>query len=351
MPISADTLRLASVFETTRGQTPTTTPSWDIQRVTGEGLTFNPTATFSNEMDATRNVRDSILTGGEVSGDINFELSWNAPWQDLLSSVMCNNWGSIPAGVTGNNHETGPDDDTDRPWGADDLFVGSSLKTYTFEKRFKLDGPGFVYHRYNGCLMNTFSLTVTPNEPISGSFGVLGSGLTLGTGEIAGSTYESPGSEPVFTALKVTDISMYSSTAGDMRFDDYCFNSVTLNINNNARRTACIGPDTLSQVVLGRCEITWDMNVYFADNKILQWLQEQQDVVIIMNLRDTAQPSKHKYIFRSGRCKPQTGSVVASGTGQDVIANMTFAALIPLGASEPLGSLTISRETLDPGEG
>ena len=56
MPVSADTLRLAYVFEPVRGVTPTT-PAFDVLRTTGEGLTFNPTATFSNEMDTSRGVR------------------------------------------------------------------------------------------------------------------------------------------------------------------------------------------------------------------------------------------------------------------------------------------------------
>ena len=127
-----------------------------------------------------------------------------------------------------------------------------------------------------------------------------------------------------------------------------------MNINNNARRTACIGPDTLAQVVLGRCEITWDVNVYFADNKMLTWLQQQQDLVFVLNLRDTATPSKHKFIFRSLRCKPQSSSVVASGTGQDVIANIVaLAALIPSGSAAQIatGPLTLSRETLGVGLG
>ena len=166
------------------------------------------------------------MTGGEVSGDFNFELSYNIPWMELVEGVFCSAWGTLPAGVVGGFSEFGPLDDTLRNYGADDIFVGSSLKTFTIEKRFKLDDGSFVYHRYNGCLANTFSLTVTPNEPISGTIGFIGSGLTLATTPLAGATYDDPGSEPVFTALKVTDVAMYSASAGDMLFQNYCFNAV-----------------------------------------------------------------------------------------------------------------------------
>lgn len=344
MVVSADTLRFAICWETSPGVIPAT-PTWQVVRVTGEGLAYNPTATNSAEMDASRGVRDSILTGAEVSGDINWELSFNVPWQDLLESAFCSDWGDLPAGL---NPATqldgfGANNTTLRTVGANDLFIGSEQKTFTAEKRFTKDDGTFLYHRFNGCLVNTATLTITPNEPINGSFGVIGRGLTLATTELAGSTYVDPGVNPVFTALNVTDV-QFTGPSFSMPYVDYCFNGLTLNMNNNARRTACVGPATTAQTVLGRMEASVDANVYLADNKLITWLQTQEDVSIRAIMKDTAIPA-HKYILRVPRAKVQTGTVVASGTGQDVISQATFAALVP-GTPAGMTPLNFSRETL-----
>ena len=345
MVVSADTLRFAICWETSPGVIPAT-PTWQVVRVTGEGLAYNPTATNSAEMDASRNVRDSILTGGEVSGDINFELSYNTPWMDLLESAFCSDWGDfanmgIPGGTLLNGY--GAADTGTRAVGADDIFIGSEQKTFTVEKRFTLDDSSFIYHRYNGCLVNTMTLNVTPNEPINGSFGVVGRGLTLATTQLAGSTYVDPGVNPVFTALNVSDI-LFDGPSFDMTYSAYCFNGLTFNLNNNARRTACVGPATTAQTVLGRMEASIDANVYLSDNKMLTWLLNQEDVAIRVNMRDTASPV-HKYILRAPRAKVQSGTVVASGTGQDVISQATFACLLP-GTPTGMTSVSFSRETL-----
>ena len=350
MVVSADTLRLAIVPETVPGTTPNN-PAWQVVRTTGEGLTYNPTSTFSNEMDASRGVRDSILGGGEVTGDINFELSYNTTFLTLLEGAMCFNWGDLPSGVVAASTPlTGfgePPYTTTRNAGANDLFVGPEMKTFTVEKRFTLDDGSFAFHRYNGCIVNTMSLNVTPNEPISGTFGMLGRGMILATTELAGATYTDPGVNPVFTARTVGDF-FINGPSFDMTFDAYCFNSVTYNLNNNARRISCIGPEQFAATVLGRCEVTIDMNIYFADNKLLTYLQDQVEVQIRSILEDTAAP-QHKFVLNSDRCKMQTGSVVASGTGQDIIANSTWAALIPAvraGNTGTVGPLIISRETI-----
>ena len=344
MVVSADTLRFAICWETTPGVTPAT-PTWQIVRVTGEGIAYNPTATNSAEMDASRNVRDSILTGSEVSGDINWELSFNVPWQDLMESAFCSDWGDLPTGL---NPATtlagfGVNNDQTRVVGVNDLFIKDEQKTFTVEKRFTKDDGSYLYHRYNGCIVNTTTLTITPNEPINGSFGVVGRGLTLAITELAGSTYVDPGVMPVFTALNVTDI-LFDGITFDMAYVDYCFNGLTLNMNNNTRRTACVGPATTAQTVLGRMEASIDANVYLSDNKLLTWLLDQSDVGIRVIMKDTASPA-HKYILRAPRAKVQSGTVVASGTGQDVISQATFSCLLP-GSPAGMTALNFSRETL-----
>ena len=117
MAVSSDLLRLAMVRETTPGVTPAT-PAFMVARITSEGLNYNPTTQLSNELNPARQVSDVIVSGGSSGGDVAFEVSRNAWFEEMLSAVLGNNWDATLAGR---------------------LEVGSILKTYTTEKRFTVD--------------------------------------------------------------------------------------------------------------------------------------------------------------------------------------------------------------------
>ena len=138
MPISADLTQIGIVEEATYGVTPTT-PVFQILPITGESLAGNAATEISQSMNPHGQPLDSILTGLDVAGSLDFEFSKSAAMTILLESAM----GSDTVSST-----------TDR-----DLFVGREQKSYTVEKRFQKSDGTYRYHRYTGCVSNTFNLT------------------------------------------------------------------------------------------------------------------------------------------------------------------------------------------------
>jgi len=133
MPVvSADTLQLSHVLETTPGTTPAN-PAFQIWRTTGESLVFAPQTSDSGELGgAGRFQKPSTVTGTSISGDISFELAKFPALEQAMAGVFAGNWGQCPlTGTVG-----GGIDDNQR------ITVGKTLQTFTIEKRFP--NPAYV---------------------------------------------------------------------------------------------------------------------------------------------------------------------------------------------------------------
>src|SRR5262245_20704217 len=233
MPVPADTLRLAFGAEAGTPPTLPTPPTWQLARITTESIALAAQTQPSAEPDPSGQVRDSILTGANTAGDVNFEVS-NNPWlEEMLSALLRNNWG------------TGSFDAT--PLTPDELIVGALLKTYTIEKRWTMPGNVYNYHRFRNCAVATGAITIAPGAPISGTLHVIGGPLDdPDDAEIAGSIYTSAGSEPVMTAPLVTELTIDAGTVLAR-----CLSQFVISINSNVRGIQCIGTLGEREKVLG----------------------------------------------------------------------------------------------------
>lgn len=334
MVVSADTLRLGVVRQVALNTVPSN-PVFQLARITGEGLSFTPSSSESSELDSLRSVRDTIITGGEVNGDVNFELSKNAVFEMLLEAALCNVWGTV--GGAGGSIT------------ADQLVVGDTLHRHLFEKRFTVDAHApavYSFHRYLDCAVNTFNLSISPNDPITGSFGLIGSSMQdPAATEISGATYVDAGTNPVFQAPLVADIKLDRATGTDIALTTYCFNSLSMSLTNNIKGLTCIGFLGNKDSVLGRCNITLTANVYFADDEVLKMLKTYEEFAVTVELRDAlATPNKHFYKFQFPRCKFSSVKVVAGGSGQDVLAECAITALLP--TATPKSQMIVTRGTV-----
>jgi hypothetical protein len=315
MPTSADLVQIAIVPEVTYGVTPAT-PAFYIVRTTGEGLAFVPTTTISNEMNPNRQVTDSILTGGQSSGDLNFELAYEDWFELLLAGVMCDDWTSNA------------------------LVVGSTLKSFTIEKKIPVPGGTTQYHRFTGCVMNGMSINIRPNQPITGSFSVLGKAVTTAEAEIAGATYAASDLTPVMTAPRVVNIEI-----GGVSAVSKCFNNLQFSINNNDRVIECIGTLGPKEVVLGRMEAQAQFSVLFNDSDLLETLIDQVETSLEFQTDDNAVAGSpgvdNYYAWEFPRIKFTANPVVAGGTNTDVVNAVTAQALMQAGT---LTSMNIRRK-------
>lgn len=302
MPTSADLVQIAIVEESVYGTTPTN-PTFQIVRTTGEGIAFAPTSTKSNEMNPRRQVTDSILTGGQVSGDINFELAYEAWFETLLAGALCNDWASNV------------------------LKISTTLKSYTIEKKIPVPGGTTQYHRFTGCCVNGFTLNIRPNQPITGSFTFVGKSPAISTSALAGSTYTDPTLNPVMTAPRVVGIEI-----GGISAISKCFNNLQFTLNNNNRAIECIGTLGPKETVLGRAEIQSQFSVLFNDSDLLQTLIDQSETSLQFQTEDSnpagspADPNFYNWLMP--RVKFTADPIVAGGTNQDVVNAVTAEALM-----------------------
>jgi len=296
MPTSADTVQISIVEETVYGTTPAT-PAFVVARITGEGLAFAPTTTQSNEMDPDRQVTDSILTGGSSTGDLSFELSYEPVFELLLEGLMCADW-----------------DVTD-----DNIVIDKVQKSYTIEKQIPVPGGTTQFHRFTGCTVNGFTLNIAPNQPITGSFTMLGKAVTVATTAITGATYADPDLEPVMAAPNVVGIEI-----GGVPAVSSCFNNISFTMNNNNRAIECIGTLGAREVVLGRAELEATFSVLFSDSTLLNTLINQTESSLEFTTNDT---NGVGYTWLMPRIKFSAAPVVASGTNTDVVTAVTARAL------------------------
>lgn len=317
MSTSADLVQISICEETVYGVTPTN-PVFYVIRTTGEGLAFAPTTTQSNEMNPSRQVTDSILTGGQSTGDLNFELAYEAWFDIMLAGAFCNAWVDGPR---------------------DTLKIGTTLKSFTVEKKIPVPGGITQYHRFTGCTVNQFSLDIKPNAPITGKFTLIGKAVAVATAALSGSTYVNPTLTPVMTAPKVVGIEI-----GGIVAISRCFNSLTLSLNNNNRAIECIGTLGPKEMVLGRAEVQSQFQVLFNDSDLLIAMLTQTEQELGFGTEDSVavgSPNQHDgYVWRLPRTKFSANPVVAGGTNTDVINAVTADGLLDSGT---LTSLTVSR--------
>lgn len=309
--ISADLFRLGLVKMTGNPPVVPATPTFSVARITGESLNFQPSVTTSNELDPSGQVRDSILTGAQTTGSIEGELSKNPTFEMMMASVFRNGWG---VGTVGDGSGTPA-----TPAGANELIPGSLLDLYAIEKRFNAITVGdYLYHQVNLSAMDTLSIAISTNAPITTSFGVSGGPLLTREAALAGATYPDPGTNPVFTAPDVVEVIIDGVTS------TLCFSSLNLSFNSNIRGIECIGTLGFREQALGRFEATIEGSAYFVSNDLLEQLVTQDEFPFEVTLADS---ENRTYTFFYPRTKMTSGSANASGTNQDVVQNISLQAL------------------------
>ena len=298
MTTSADLVRLAEIPETTYGVTPAT-PAFKVIRYSGESLALAPTTTSSANMNPSRQVTDSILTGSSAAGGVNFEVAKEAWFEDFLSGAMCKDW------VT------------------NVLTIGTTLKSFTIEKSIPITGTANTdYHRVPGSIINGFTLTIAPNAPITAAFDILGKDYLTGSTIVTGATYLPLAMKPVFTAPLVTNIAISGIAAATP-----CFNNITLTLANNDRALQCIGSLGAREMALGRAEVTLAFSLYYADDDLLDVLRNQTNMSISFTIVDS-DTTPNSYQFDIPKAKLTQCNVVAGGTGQDVVADCIATGLL-----------------------
>ena len=312
MSASTNLTSLAYDKETVFGTTDAT-PTFTLLPTTGGSPVNNITTAVSEVIRQDRQTDDLVVVDGDVSGEINYELSYE-PYKDFLASVLMNTVSRSIAliGVTVNGTGTGDvltkaligddvkvgdvirlssisdpiingeyvciesasgtvtvypatgaiADETDVTVDATDIQQNgaSPIEGYTIRKKADNAGADFFWY-YRGCAINSMNFNFATGSILNGSIGIVG--LTEEARDI-------PLDDEVLTDIPVPAYSIMNSVTniGVIRISGVTlglcnFSSIDLTIDNQINAAKSIG-------VLGACDlaayslqITGNTEVYF----------------------------------------------------------------------------------------
>ncbi|MCS0497863.1 phage tail tube protein [Ancylobacter sp. MQZ15Z-1] len=284
--------RIAYVAEATFGTTPAT-PAFKVFRTTGGGPRTSKTTITSDEIRADRNVPDESMVGMDVAGAYPFEFSYGT-FDDMLDGALMGAWAS------------------------DVLKNGVTPKSFTFEETLEL-GATDSFSRFSGCMVNTFSLSVSAREKVTGSIGLMGQKEELDTAVIEDATYTAANAEPILSASgNIASLAVASlDPAPKLR-------SVSFEVNNDLRTRPVVGSLYSEEFGLGRCNVTGTLNAYFGSNALYQAVLDHGGGALSFTIGKDA---GKKYTFLFPKIVFLNGERQVGGNSDDVMVNIPFRAV------------------------
>lgn len=226
---------LAYIAEVTYGTTPATPAFSDIRHL-GTTLALSKNTFESEELRGDRQIAHFRHGARSVGGDIPFELSYGT-FDDFLEAVA------------------GAD------WSANVLKAGTLRKSFTIERKFaNLDVP--EWHRFTGCEINSFSLSVPPEGMVTGSFGVVGQDTSIGTAIIAGATYGAASTTEPFDGFTGTINEGGSAIA--------IITAIEFELDNGIEPSFRIGSALTERPSIKRSRLTGTVTAFFQSKDLLE---------------------------------------------------------------------------------
>jgi len=302
---TADGTRVAYIAESAFGTTPST-PTFQVLRTTNAGLATNKLTGTSQDLRADGNVPDEFLLGMDVEGSYNFELSYGT-LDDILAGALAASWSTNV------------------------LKNGMTPKFFTFEETIEL-GSTDSFSRFVGCMVDSFTLDITARQAITGSFGLIGKSETLATAIISGATYTAANTKAVMTgAASVGALTVGSISPAPL------VRRLQLQINRNLRRRTVVNSLYTDEPGVGRCDVTGNLECYFASNALYQAVLDHDTIAIETTLGTV---TSEKYTIEIPSAKLGSGRRVVGGNGSDIMVNIPFRGLYN---SSDAASIVITR--------
>lgn len=295
--------RIAYIAESTFATTPAT-PTFKEMRRTSGGLELRKGTTISDQVSSRRDVMSEPQLSQDIAGTISMEMS-HATMDDFLEAAMGGTWTS------------------------DVLKTGTTLKSFTFEETVPV-GATSHYMRFLGCAVNTFDLTFSARQKVTGQIGVMGkSQSAMATSILSGATYTAANTEPLFTSDKVASLSILGNTLP--------VRSLNINVNNNLRIRPTVGSLYTSDFGMGLIEITGRAEVYFDSATAMAAILNHSSGAISFTV---GVDTDKKYTFSIANAQIGNGSLNLGGRDDDVMVPFEFRALYDSSSST---SMSITR--------
>jgi hypothetical protein len=259
-------------------------------RVTGIGVTLSKDSFQSQELRSDRQIADLRHGMFSVAGDIPVELS-HTSFDDIIESAMFEDWTSSNTIVT-----------------------GTTMKSFTLQKHFSDINE---YHVFPGCVVNSWSLNVTPNGLITSVFNVMGETMETTAAAWSGSASAKSANSP-FDA--------FTGTLSEGGVVNALVTGIDMTLSNQLTALQVVGNNKAIGLTDGRANITGTMTAYFANSTLLgKFINETES-----SLEFTLGDGVNTMTFEMPRIKYSGGDVPVNDEGP-IILNMPFQALYSAG--------------------
>lgn len=289
---------LAYVLESVYGQTPAN-PAFKALRHTGTSLGLSRETLTSEELRSDRMIPDVRGGAHQIGGDIEFELSYGS-FDDILEAVLCGTWTVDGGGI-----------------GVDRLKAGVVRRSFTLERNFgdllAVDSP---YHRFTGVEFNSMELAINANAIITGSFGVIGQGQSLGSAILPGATYA-----PAPTT------SVLDSFTGSLKEGGNVLGAITeisLSLENGLEPRFVVGSKNSLRPSIARSNVSGSVTAYFESSALLMKFINEEVSSIEFELPD-GEGNKQTWVLP--RIKYMGGQPDVGGEGP-ILLQMPFQAIL-----------------------
>lgn len=292
---------LYAVAEVNYGETPVN-PALDLVRITGTTLGLSKDSLQSGEIRADRQISDFRLGANQVSGDINFELSYGSFDQFLQAVLLSTAWLA------------------DTPvLGTQQIKSGQTRASFTMVRHFAdLIAGQKPYHIYRGVELNTLSLQISANDMVTGTFGVVGQSQTLADDLTALGT-------PTYPAPSTTSpVDSFTGALTEAGAPIAVITEITLSLENGIEPRFVVGSKDSIHPSVGRSTLTGQITAYFEDSSLVDKFINETESSIEFTLPDAA-GNQQKY--RIPRIKYTGGQPDVTGEGPITLA-MPFQALL-----------------------
>jgi len=284
------------------------TPVWSILTRTSGDIDITKSFTQSEAVDPTRQSGYNIITGSEVAGSIDSELSVGDPMfktivaaglqnsvagtiQSTGSTTFTNGTaevsqvGAFATAVVGqyfgsydtvsNNRvfrivsitdndtvvvSPAPVDETISATLSGDSIRNSNVEAgLAFQKRIPTDA-NTIYKTFEGCQIGGFTLSVSTESIVTLSYDVLGLGKVAGDTQIAGSTDNPVDGSRVSGTVK--DVLEFWLDGVPVSPDETCFTDFTIALDNGSQGNPAIGKEGACSISFGAANITGSLVSY-----------------------------------------------------------------------------------------
>lgn len=321
---------LSYVAEVTHGTTPGS-PSMKLLRCTQRNLNLVKDTLQSAEVRSDRQVSDVRHGFNRVEGTVGYELSVQS-YDDMLEGALSGTWtavnisGSPNLGATtapntftraagsfitdgirigdfiitsgfsnsGNNGVFGPvtavtalavtvpQTLVTEAQGASKtlqlkgkrLDIGTTLRTFTFERRFR---GTTQYQVHRGVAVNTMELQIQPGNMVGGTFGLIG----MSTPALSGTSLGSPSAAPTNSPMSAFDGSLYEGGSINA-----VITGINMKLDNKRSLQGVVGSKYSPDVFEGTADITGEITAFFQDATYLNKFINETESSLWVKLND-----------------------------------------------------------------